>query len=399
MRPKEQPRRVGFAELLGLVQRAAKLFATLGGGSRPGVAYMLPSLVEAHATLWGAEAIGYAVPINFLLQPDAVAGLLEACGARILVALGPHPALDLAEGPGAARARARAGSAARGPARHAAGRRRAGLPHRRLHRPPPKLVTHTHRSQIASAFGGAALGDMRATDTLAATLPLFHVGGTIFCGLSAFMAGTNLLVMSPGGLRNPAMVQGCWRLAAQYGTTLAGAVPTGLGAIDPVAGRLKDLIIRSAHNIDPLMIENAMAMHPAVGLPDAYAGEVPVCYLALRPGARATEDELHEHAQRTIAERPAWPKQIHLVDAIALTSVGKIHKPQLRCDAAAHLVTRLVREQLALPRAQVQASEGGKRGMVVRVGPAGVLAETRMQHHRGQLVPCTPGVCRCCNAR
>lgn len=274
MRPKEQPRRVGFAELLGLVQRAAKLFATLGGGSRPGVAYMLPSLAEAHATLWGAEAIGYAVPINFLLQPDAVAGLLEACGARILVALGPHPALDLAEGPGAARARARAGSAARGPARHAAGRRRAGLPHRRLHRPPPKLVTHTHRSQIASAFGGAALGD-----------------------------------------------------------------------------------------------------------------------------TRATEDELHEHAQRTIAERPAWPKQIHLVDAIALTSVGKIHKPQLRCDAAAHLVTRLVREQLALPRAQVQASEGGKRGMVVRVGPAGVLAETRMQHHRGQLVPCTPGVCRCCNAR
>jgi len=140
-----------------------------------------------------------------------------------------------------------------------------------------------------------------------------------------------------------------------------------------IAGRAKDLIIRSGHNIDPLMIENAMALHPAValaaavGAPDAYAGELPVCYVALRPGAHASEDELHEHAQRTIAERPAWPKQIHIVEAIPLTSVGKIYKPQLRCDAAARLVTRVVRDQLGLADAQVQVSEGGRRGMKVSV--------------------------------
>src|SRR6478735_6834243 len=39
----EQPRRVAYGELLGLVRRAANLFTTLGG-ARPGVAYMLPSL-------------------------------------------------------------------------------------------------------------------------------------------------------------------------------------------------------------------------------------------------------------------------------------------------------------------------------------------------------------------
>ena len=92
--PDETPRRVGYRDLLGLVRRAANLFAALGG-ARPGVAYMLPSLVETHATLWGAETAGYAVPINFLLQPEYIAGLLEASGARILVALGPHPALDI----------------------------------------------------------------------------------------------------------------------------------------------------------------------------------------------------------------------------------------------------------------------------------------------------------------
>ena len=29
----------------------------------------------------------------------------------------------------------------------------------------------------------------------------------------------------------------------------------------------------------------------------------------------------------------AWSKQIHIVDAIPLTTVGKIYKPQLRCIA------------------------------------------------------------------
>jgi len=92
--PDEQPRRVSYAQLLGLIRRAANLFASLGG-PRPGVAYMLPSLIETHATLWGAETAGYAVPINFLLQPAHIAELLQAAGSKILVALGPHPQLDI----------------------------------------------------------------------------------------------------------------------------------------------------------------------------------------------------------------------------------------------------------------------------------------------------------------
>ena len=48
----EDPRRVTYSDLLGLVRRAANLFHTLAG-PRPGVAYMLPSLIETHATLWG----------------------------------------------------------------------------------------------------------------------------------------------------------------------------------------------------------------------------------------------------------------------------------------------------------------------------------------------------------
>ena len=92
--PDEQPRRVSYLDLFGLIQRAANLFSTLGG-ERPGVAYMLPSLIETHAVLWGAETAGYAVPINFLLNPEHIAELLEASDTRILVALGPHSQLDI----------------------------------------------------------------------------------------------------------------------------------------------------------------------------------------------------------------------------------------------------------------------------------------------------------------
>ena len=139
-----------------------------------------------------------------------------------------------------------------------------------------------------------------------------------------------------------------------------------------IAGRSKDLIIRSGHNIDPLMIENAMQCHPAValaaavGMPDTYAGEVPVCYVSLRPGARATEAELREHAERAIAERPAWPRRIHIVDTIPLTTVGKVYKPQLRCDAAGRLVKQVLGD-LGLEEVQVRVREGGRRGMTVTV--------------------------------
>jgi len=158
-----------------------------------------------------------------------------------------------------------------------------------------------------------------------------------------------------------------------------GTLNTGdLGYFDDtgrihIAGRAKDLIIRSGHNIDPLMIENAMQRHPAValaaavGIPDAYAGELPVCYVALRAGAVANEAELRAHAETTIAERPAWPRHIFIVDAIPVTSVGKIYKPTLRCDAATRVVVRIVREELGISDADVQVREGGSRGMKVAV--------------------------------
>jgi fatty-acyl-CoA synthase len=140
-----------------------------------------------------------------------------------------------------------------------------------------------------------------------------------------------------------------------------------------IVGRAKDVIIRSGHNIDPVLIESALQKHPAVALaaavgqPDRYAGELPVCYVTLRPGMQVTSDELRDFSTPLIAERPAWPKQIFVIDAIPMTSVGKIYKPQLREDAVRRLVFELVLRELATPDFGLDVSAGGKAGCSVTV--------------------------------
>jgi len=128
--------------------------------------------------------------------------------------------------------------------------------------------------------------------------------------------------------------------------TADGWLATGdLGWIDDqerlhLSGRSKDLIIRGGHNIDPKTIEDALGSHPAVqicaavGAPDAYAGELPVLFATLVPGASASEAELLAFAVARVDEGPARPKSVTIIDVMPVTNVGKLYKPALRLKAA-----------------------------------------------------------------
>ncbi len=128
--------------------------------------------------------------------------------------------------------------------------------------------------------------------------------------------------------------------------TADGWLATGdLGWLDDqgrlnLSGRSKDLIIRGGHNIDPKAIEDAMAAHPAVqhcaavGAPDAYAGELPVVFVTLAPGAVASEAELLDFVRERVDEPPARPKSVTVLQTMPMTLVGKIYKPELRQLAA-----------------------------------------------------------------
>ncbi len=123
-----------------------------------------------------------------------------------------------------------------------------------------------------------------------------------------------------------------------------------LGRIDAdgylwITGRAKDIIIRGGHNIDPTVIEGILLKHPqvalaaAVSMPDSYAGELPVAYVELVPGAKTTAKEVQAFAVANSPERAAAPKQIILLDKMPLTDVGKPAKVQLRLDAARRAFT------------------------------------------------------------
>lgn len=126
-----------------------------------------------------------------------------------------------------------------------------------------------------------------------------------------------------------------------------------MGWVDPqgrlnLCGRAKDLIIRSGHNIDPKVIEEALAAHPAVqlsaavGAPDAYAGEVPVAYVSLRPGQQVSEADLLAFAAARVDEAPARPKRVTILEQLPVTNVGKLFKPELRALAAQEAAEAIV---------------------------------------------------------
>lgn len=137
-----------------------------------------------------------------------------------------------------------------------------------------------------------------------------------------------------------------------------GWLATGdTGRIDPdgqvfVLGRSKDVIIRGGHNIDPLVIEEALMHHPdvelcaAVGEPNRYSGELPVAFLKLKKGRSTSPNEVLEAVRQRISEPAAVPKQLYVIDEMPLTTTGKVFKPALRREAVERALLREFRELL-----------------------------------------------------
>jgi fatty-acyl-CoA synthase len=139
-----------------------------------------------------------------------------------------------------------------------------------------------------------------------------------------------------------------------------------------LTGRKKQLIIRGGHNIDPATIEEPLHRHPdvamaaAVGRPDAHAGEVPIAYVQLRPGAAVAESELLAFAADSIGERAAVPKAIRIVAQIPVTAVGKIFKPALVIREVEDVV-RSEAKAAGVSLAGVDVKSDALRGLVAEV--------------------------------
>ena len=293
--PAAPVRQWSYARLVQDVRRAANLFRALAGES-PRVALLLPPMPETHLALWAAETAGIACPINFQLNTEHIAELLNACGANILVALAACPDLDIAQKVEPLRA------ACPG-LRHvlyvpagpdlpvAAGQRDfcaelalqdgerltfdepisplAALFHTGGTTGAPKLAQHTHANQLHAAWGAACMFGTRPDDVILNGFPLFHVAGAFVYGLSTLLAGGEIVLPTRLGLRNLDFMQRFGEFVAQRQVSLIAGVPTVIAGL--LALQLDNQHLRSVRAMltggSPLPDELAAAFEARHGIP------------------------------------------------------------------------------------------------------------------------------------
>jgi long-chain acyl-CoA synthetase len=128
--------------------------------------------------------------------------------------------------------------------------------------------------------------------------------------------------------RSPGVMLGYWRHTGDVGYVDDDGY---LFLVD----RKKDLIIRGGFNVYPRDVEDALVEHPAVqmagviGRPSTVHGEEVVAYVSLHDGAEIDAEQLIDWSRERIGGYK-YPREVHVVDAIPLTPVGKIDRKALR---------------------------------------------------------------------
>ena len=108
-------------------------------------------------------------------------------------------------------------------------------------------------------------------------------------------------------------------------------------------GRSDDVFKAAGYRIGPSEIENCLVKHPAVAnaavvpKPDAERGAVVKAYVVLAPG-HAGDPALVAALQTHVRERLApyeYPKEIEFIEALPMTTTGKVQRRVLRLQEAA----------------------------------------------------------------
>ncbi len=146
-------------------------------------------------------------------------------------------------------------------------------------------------------------------------------------------------------VRSELVMVGYWKAPeASVEAVRDGWLHTGdMGRLDDegyltIVDRKKDLIIRGGFNVFPRDVEDALLEHPAVatacvlGRPDSVYGEEVVAFVTL--AARVEEEELVNFGRERLGGYK-YPREIHVLDALPLTPVGKADRKALREALAA----------------------------------------------------------------
>jgi long-chain acyl-CoA synthetase len=141
-------------------------------------------------------------------------------------------------------------------------------------------------------------------------------------------------------VRSDLVMKGYWNAPGLTAETIRdGWLYTGdMGRLDEdgyltILDRKKDLIIRGGFNVFPRDVEEALVEHPAVatacvvGRADDVHGEEVVAFVTLREELAA--DELVAFGKERLGGYK-YPREVHVVDTLPLTPVGKVDRKALR---------------------------------------------------------------------
>jgi len=112
-----------------------------------------------------------------------------------------------------------------------------------------------------------------------------------------------------------------------------------------IVDRKKDLIKTSGFQVWPREIEEVISALPSVlevgvaGVPDPVKGEVAKAWVVLKPGEKATEDEVRAYCRERLAPYKV-PGRVEFRTELPKTMVGKILRRALAADDRAASVTR-----------------------------------------------------------
>ena len=102
-----------------------------------------------------------------------------------------------------------------------------------------------------------------------------------------------------------------------------------------IVDRTKDMIIRGGYNVYPREVEEVLYTHPAVmeaaviGIPHEMYGEEVKAVVSLKPGQKATAEEIIAFCKEHIAAYK-YPRHVEIMDELPKGSTGKLLKRALR---------------------------------------------------------------------
>jgi len=194
-------------------------------------------------------------------------------------------------------------------------------------------------TECAPAIAGVRAETPRSDDAV----------GSLITGIEARLVAPGGRVVAPGEVgelhvRGPNVMRGYYRAPEATAAVIdaGGWFNTGDlarfdGDILYIAGRTKELIIRSGFNVYPPEVEAVLNVHPAVAQSAVIGRSVPgneevVAFVQLLPDSTVTPSDLMAHAARLLTPYKR-PSEIIVVDALPAASTGKILKHRL-ADAA-----------------------------------------------------------------